>query len=58
MDIQDLLAQGKQIRGNQNPPLAQVIVRMGKIFGDICRRERNAPKDISVHEHEDLQKEL
>jgi len=58
MNIQELLATGKQIRGNQKLPLAQIIVRMGKVFGDICRRERNATKDESTHNHEELKKEL
>ena len=38
--------------------LAQIIVRMGKVFGDICRYERDAEKDKSVHTDEDLKKEL
>lgn len=31
---------------------------MGKVFGDICRRERNASKDMITHTDEELQKEL
>jgi hypothetical protein len=58
MNIQELLAAGKQIRGDQKLPLAQIIVRMGKVFGDICRRERNAPKDEPIHNDEELKKEL
>lgn len=58
MNIKDLLATGKQIRGNQKLPLSQIIVRMWKVFGDICRRERNAPKDAPKHNDEELKKEL
>lgn len=35
-----------------------VIILMGKIYGDICRWERNAPKDVQTHTDEDLKKEL
>ena len=38
--------------------LSQIIVRMGKVFGDICRWERDAIKDKSVHNEEELKKEL
>ncbi|MFA7717736.1 MAG: hypothetical protein WC875_03390 [Candidatus Absconditabacterales bacterium] len=58
MHIQDLLAEGKTIWGNEKLPLAQIIVRMGKVFGDICRYERNASKDMAVHTDEELKKEL
>lgn len=58
MDIKTLLTQWKQVRWDQKLPLAQIIVRMGKVFGDICRRERNAPKDELIHNDEELKKEL
>lgn len=58
MQIQELLTTSRTIRGQQRLSLAQIIVRMGKVFGDICRRERNAPKDVDTHHDEDLQKEL
>lgn len=31
---------------------------MGKVFGDICRYERNTPKDRSFHTDDELKKEL
>ena len=31
---------------------------MGKVFGDICRWERNASKDKVFHTDEELKKEL
>lgn len=58
MNIKDLLATGKTIRWPQKFPLAQIIVRMGKVFWDICRRERNASKDAPIHNDEELKKEL
>ena len=58
MNIKELLSSGKQIRWNEKLPLAQIIVRMWKVFGDICRRERNAVKDDIVHNDEELKKEL
>jgi uncharacterized protein YabN with tetrapyrrole methylase and pyrophosphatase domain len=38
--------------------LAQIIVVLGKIFGDICRWERDAEKDKGLHTDEELKKEL
>lgn len=38
--------------------LGQIIVRMGKVFGDICRWERNAVKDAQIHTDEELKKVL
>ena len=58
MDIKKLLALSKEIRWDQRLPLAQIIVRMGKVFGDICRRERHATKDEPLHNDEELKKEL
>jgi hypothetical protein len=58
MQIKELLALGKSIRWDNKLPLAQIIVRMGKVFWDICRRERNAPKDSWIHTDEELKKEL
>ena len=58
MNINDLLKQSKKIWGNQKLSLAQIIVRMGKVFGDICRWERNAPKDKKTHTSKELKKEL
>jgi len=44
--------------GNDKLNLSQIIVRMGKIFGDICRWERNEKKDQNIHNDEELKKEL
>lgn len=58
MEIKELLRESRQIWGNEKLPLAQIIVRMGKVFGDICRFERNAEKDKPTHTDEELKKEL
>lgn len=58
MEIKSLLKQGKEIWGSEKLPLAQIIVRLGKVFGDICRWERDALKDKDAHTDEDLKKEL
>ena len=58
MEINELLNKGKEIWGGDKLPLCQIIVRMGKIYGDICRWERNADKDKEFHRDEDLKKEL
>lgn len=58
MEIKNLLEEGRAIWGNQKLPLGQIIVRMGKTFGDICRWERGAPKDEATHTDQELKKEL
>ena len=59
MEIKELLDEGKNIWGDKNcSELSEVIVRLGKVFGDICRWERNSIKDASTHKDEDLKKEL
>lgn len=58
MEIKSLLNKGREIWGNQKLNLSQIIVRMGKVFGDICRWERDAEKDKSVHNDKELKKEL
>lgn len=58
MEIKELLQQGRDIWGNQKLTLGQIIVCMGKIFGDICRWKRNATKDIKLHTDHELKKEL
>ncbi len=35
-----------------------MIVVIGKVFGDVCRWERNYEKDRTTHTDEDLKKEL
>ncbi len=58
MDIKTILHQGRAIWGEQRLSLSEIIVRMGKVFGDICRWERNAPKDVATHTDAELKKEL
>ncbi len=58
MEIKQLLAEGRQIWGENKLTLAQIIVRAGKVFGDICRWERNVPKDAAKHTDEELKKEM
>jgi hypothetical protein len=58
MEIKQLLAQTKEIWQNEKLSLSQIIVRLGKVFGDVCRFERNAKKDEATHTDEELKKEL
>lgn len=58
MEIKELLEASKEIWGSEKLPLPHIIVRMGKVYGDICRWERNARKDKGYHTDEELKKEL
>ena len=58
MEIKELLVESRKIWPNEGFKVEDVIVRMGKVFGDICRWARNAKKDESTHTDQDLQKEL
>lgn len=58
MEIKNLLEEGHRIWGNKKLTLSEIIVRMGKVFGDICRWERNAEKDKPMHTDAELKKEL
>ena len=58
MKIKQLLEQSRKIWGEQKSSLSQIIVKMGKVFGDICRWERNATKDKNLHTDDELKKEL
>lgn len=58
MEIKELLVQGREIWGSQRLSLAEIIPRIGKVFGDICRWERSAPKDKNLHTDKELKKEL
>lgn len=58
MKIEDLLKQGKSIWDNEKLNIDQIIIRMGKVFGDICRWARGAKKDESTHTDNELKKEL
>lgn len=58
MEIKQLLNLSKEIWGDEKNNLSQIIVKMGKVFGDICRWERNALKDKEIHTDEEIKKEL
>jgi hypothetical protein len=58
MEIKELLNTARQIWGDGKLPLAGIIVCMGKVFGDICRWERNDAKDKNCHNPEELKKEM
>ncbi len=58
MQIKELTQKSKEIWGDEKLSLSQIIVRLGKVFGDICRWERNSSKDKSTHTEEELKKEL
>jgi hypothetical protein len=58
MEIKELLKNGREIWGEDRCTLSEIIVRMGKVFGDICRWERNEKKDKEFHTDEELKKEL
>ncbi|MBU0619489.1 MAG: hypothetical protein V1768_02505 [Patescibacteria group bacterium] len=58
MEVKKLLQLSRVIWGNQKLNLSQIIVRMGKVFGDICRWERDAIKDKNIHADSELKKEL
>jgi len=57
MEIKQLLSEARSI-GWPKCNLEQIIIRMGKVFGDICRWARNEKKDQSIHNDEELKKEL
>ncbi len=58
MEVKNLLKEGREIWSDKKLTLSEIIVRMGKVFGDICRWERGAEKDKPTHTDEDLKKEL
>jgi hypothetical protein len=58
MEIKSLLKESRKIWGSKKLTLGQMIVRLGKVFGDICRWERNAKKDVGLHTDEELKKEM
>ena len=58
MEIKELLKTSREIWKDEKLSLAEIIVRMGKVFGDICRYERNAPKDRDSHTEYELKKEM
>ncbi len=58
MEIKKLLQEARKIWGEEKLSLGEIIVRMGKVFGDLCRWERDALKNKSTHTDEELKKEL
>lgn len=58
MDINQILEESRHIWGKKKLSLSEIIVRLGKVFGDICRWERNYKKDASIHTDYELKKEL
>lgn len=57
MKIDELLEESKSIWLGKCD-LREVIVRTGKVFGDICRWSRNDKKDEAIHTEAELKKEL
>jgi hypothetical protein len=59
MEVKNLLHQGREIWGKDyKMSLSQIIIALGKVFGDLCRWERNASKDQDFHTDAELKKEL
>jgi len=58
MEIKQLLSQSREVWQDEKLPLQSIIVRLGKIFGDICRFSRNAKKDEALHTDAELKKEM
>jgi hypothetical protein len=58
MEIKKLLERSREIWGQEKLPLSQIIVRSGKVLGDICRWERNDAGDQEIHNDEELKKEM
>jgi len=57
MEIKQLLTESREIWGEKKCDLAQIVIRMGKVFGDICRYARNE-KPTDAPNEEELKKEL
>ncbi len=58
MEIDQLLSQSREIWNNEKLPLKDILIRLGKVYGDLCRWERNALKDSASHTDDELKKEL
>lgn len=58
MNIDELLVKSREIWGKKKQNLSQILVRLGVVYGDICRFERNDKKDLENHNDEELKKEL
>lgn len=57
MEIKDLLSRARGIWA-ERMGLGQILVRLGVIYGDLCRWERGASKDTATHTDEELKKEM
>ncbi|MFH1427034.1 MAG: hypothetical protein ABIG60_00700 [Patescibacteria group bacterium] len=59
MEIRQLLKQAREIWGDDyKMSLAEIIIALGVVYGDLCRYERNALKDAQKHNINELRKEL
>ena len=58
MRIKSLLKQSREIWSGDRLSLNEIVVRLGVVFGDICRWERNSIKDKNIHTDRELKKEL
>jgi hypothetical protein len=57
MEIKQILSEERNIWPDKLS-LSEIIIRLGVVYGDICRYERNAPKDVDLHTREELVKEF
>jgi hypothetical protein len=57
MNINELLEQSRNI-WPKKCNIGEIIIRMGKVFGDICRYARNEKKDQALHNDQEIKKEL
>jgi len=57
MTIAEILNQEQQIWNHQKLSLSQIIIRMGKVFGDICKYERNEKPSDRLNDTE-IKKEM
>ena len=58
MEIKEISKQTQEIWQDEKLSLSRMIVVLGKVFGDICRWERDYVKDKNSHTDNDLKKEL
>ena len=57
MQIKEILDESSLIWGDKKCDLSQIVIRMGKVFGDICRYARNERASDRATEN-DIKKEL
>jgi hypothetical protein len=57
MEIKQLLIEAREIWGEKKCDLPRIIIRMGKVFGDICRYARNE-KPTDAPSEAELKKEM